>query len=366
MHMSDKTLRLLLPILILSLLLPPLLATWLTGQDPSLYLNFPFITQPAQHEKFSGFVWWLMVIFVSVISIPFLAHALRYTIKTKSSQKGHPFPIWGIAALMLLIIFWILAWNRFFLLASLQVYTFTPLWLCYIVIVNAITTYRKGHCLLFKQPTYLLGLFALSSIFWWYYEFLNGFIKNWYYVGIDQLTTTEYIFHSTIAYSTVLPAVISTIELLNTLPRLNQPFAKFWSWQLSNPKTWAIAIYSGGCVVLGMAATYPEQLFMFVWIAPLFIIVGARYMLGHTTLYSLLAKCDWRPVILPATAALICGFFWELWNSHSFAHWDYNIPYVDTFLLFEMPVIGYAGYLPFGLVCLAIAELLPDTDQLFS
>lgn len=306
-----------------------------------------------------------MVIFVFIVFLPCLIHALKYTIKTKSSQKDHHFPIWGVVAFLLLIIFWILAWNRFTWYASLQLYTFTPLWLCYIIIVNAITTYRTGHCLLIKQPSYILGLFVLSSIFWWYYEYLNGFIKNWYYIGIDQLTTNEYVFHSTIAYATVLPAVMSTIELLNTLPRLNLPFSNFRSWKLSYPKAWAIANYIGGCVVLGMAALYPEQLFMLVWIAPLFIIVGARYMLGHTTLFSLLAKSDWRPVILPAIAALICGFFWELWNSQSFVHWEYNIPYVDSYLLFEMPVIGYAGYLPFGLICLAIAELLPDTDQFF-
>ena len=308
--------------------------------------------------------WWLMVVFVFVVSLPFLVHAWRYTIKIKPSQKDPRFPIWGIIAFILLIISWVLAWNRFTWFAPLQVYTFIPLWLCYIVIVNAITTYRSGHCLLIKQPMYVLALFFLSSIYWWYYEYLNGFIKNWYYLGIDQLTTTEYVFHSTIAYATVLPAVISTIELLATLPRFNQPFTNFWSWQLSNPKAWAIAIWIGGCVVLGVATMYPEKLFMFVWIAPLFIIVAARYMLGQTTLFSSLALGDWRSVILPATAALICGFFWELWNSQSFAHWQYNIPYVDRFALFEMPAIGYAGYLPFGLVCLAIAELLPDTGRL--
>ena len=233
--------RVTLTIIILSLLLPPLMVVWLTGSAPSLYLNFPFITPPAHHETFSWSVWWLMVIFVFVVSLPFLVHALRVTIKIKPSQKDCYFPIWGIVAFILLIIFWILAWNRFTWFTSLQVYTFAPLWLCYIVIVNAITTYRKGQCLLIKQPFYLFGLFILSSIFWWYYEYLNGFIKNWYYVGIDQLTTTEYVFHSTIAYATVLPAVISTIELLNTSPRLNQPFTNFWSWQLSNPKAWAIA-----------------------------------------------------------------------------------------------------------------------------
>ena len=48
-----------------------------------------------------------------------------------------------------------------------------------------------------------------------------------------------------------------------------------------------------------------------------------------------------------------------MWNFRSFAHWEYTVPYVQRFHLFEMPLMGYAGYLPFGLECLAAASLLP-------
>ena len=66
---------------------------------------------------------------------------------------------------------------------------------------------------------------------------------------------------------------------------------------------------------------------------------------------------DWRRVFRFALAALICGFFWELWNFHSLAQWVYSVPYVDRFLLFEMPLLGFAGYLPFGLECAVIVNL---------
>jgi len=101
--------RVTVSIIILSLLLPPLLAVWLTGHDLSVYLNFPFFTPPTQHVAFSWSVWWLMVIFVFVVSLPFFIHALRYTTKIKPPQKDNNFPIWGIVAIILLIIIWILA-----------------------------------------------------------------------------------------------------------------------------------------------------------------------------------------------------------------------------------------------------------------
>jgi hypothetical protein len=59
----------------------------------------------------------------------------------------------------------------------------------------------------------------------------------------------------------------------------------------------------------------------------------------------------------PALAALVCGFFWELWNFGSLARWHYSIPYVQRFHVFEMPLLGYAGYLPFGVTCALVMDV---------
>ena len=65
-----------------------------------------------------------------------------------------------------------------------------------------------------------------------------------------------------------------------------------------------------------------------------------------------------------ALAGLVCGFFWEMWNYGSLAHWEYSVPLVHRFEIFQMPLLGYSGYLPFGLECLAVARLLEATrDQ---
>ena len=57
-----------------------------------------------------------------------------------------------------------------------------------------------------------------------------------------------------------------------------------------------------------------------------------------------------------------------MWNVHSLARWQYDIPYVERFRIFEMPLLGYAGYLPFGLECMAVADaasrLLPGGSRL--
>lgn len=74
---------------------------------------------------------------------------------------------------------------------------------------------------------------------------------------------------------------------------------------------------------------------------------------------------NWTPALLIALSYLIEGFFIEGQNYFSATHgpkreilytmapayWQYNLPYVNAYHLFEMPLIGYSGYLPFGVYC---------------
>ena len=346
----------------------PLVGVWLAGHDLATYLVFPHITSPMQHAPFSWIAWYAMAGFILVV-IALFVYAVNFrSVKQPpvTNQKQSRLPWWGKLGVMLVIISWILAWNRFAWFTDFQVYTFTPIWLGYILIINALTLSRKGSCLLTKEPLYLLSLFLLSAIFWWYYEYLNTYIRNWHYIGTEELTTAEIIIHSSFAYATVLPAVLSTTEWLNTIPRLNRPSRQLWKLQISRPRSWAIVSWLVGSITLTLAALWPETLFPLVWIAPLFVIAGLKYLLEGKTIFSVLARGNWQPILLPALAALCCGFFWELWNVKSFAHWEYSVPYVQAFHLFEMPILGYAGYLPFGLVCLAIADLLPNARRVLN
>lgn len=56
--------------------------------------------------------------------------------------------------------------------------------------------------------------------------------------------------------------------------------------------------------------------------------------------------------------ALVCGVFWELWNWHAYPKWVYDTPGWDFWHVFEMPLFGYLGYLPFGLELYPLAHLL--------
>jgi len=98
---------------------------------------------------------------------------------------------------------------------------------------------------------------------------------------------------------------------------------------------------------------------------PVLIIVCLQTLMKERQVFSTMAAGDWRSAVAAALAALICGCFWEMWNYFSMAKWAYSVPLVHRFLIFEMPLLGYGGYLPFGLECLAIGGMVEKVVNSF-
>ena len=267
------------------------------------------------------------------------------------------FPWWGWLALFWTLGCWFLAWTRFEWMHPLQPHTFAPLWLGYIVLVNALTFRRTGHCMLLHRPRYFLSLFPLSAAYWWFFEYLNRFVQNWHYVGGGELSAWEYLVRATLPFSTVLPAVLGTAEWLSSFPRLSAGLDRFVTFEFQNHTTWGWGLLIGSAVGLFGIGLWPDYLFSLVWVAPLLLITSLQLIRDEPTIFSGTAQGDWRTLWAAALAALICGWFWEMWNFYSLARWEYAVPFVQRFKLFEMPLLGYAGYLPFGLECLAVADL---------
>jgi hypothetical protein len=267
-------------------------------------------------------------------------------------------PWWGWVGGLLLGCSWILAWNRFFWFNGLQAHTFTPLWVGYILLANGWTLHRTGHCMITDRPRFLFALFPASAVVWWCFEYLNRFVQNWYYVGPHALSACEYLLQATVPFSTVLPAVLSTMEVLASEPAFARGLDRLPRivWATKKRAGWGVLLLAGaGLAGIGI---WPDRLFPLVWVAPLLLITAVQILAGEDTIFSPLWKGDGRSLWLAAVAALLCGLCWEMWNYKSLVHWEYAIPSVQAFKLFEMPLLGYAGYLPFGLECLAVTLLV--------
>lgn len=337
----------------------PIAGVWLAGRPLAPYFAFPPQTVRVEAGAFSWAVFLPLAAVVIAAILPFALRWWRTPVAVAPTDVvRHPFPLWGWLGVALMVVSWVLAWTRLFWFAPLQAHTFTPLWLGFIVTVNALTVRRTGHALLIDRPEYFLLLFVASAVFWWFFEYLNRFVHNWYYAGTGELSAWEYFLLATLPFSTVIPAVLSVRDYLASFPRLQSAFARAWPLALRRPRAlaWAVLLVAGlGLLGIGI---WPTALFPLLWLSPLFVIVALQVLWGERTLFAGLAHGDWRPVVLPALAALVCGFFWEMWNWQSVSRWEYAVPYVQRFELFEMPLLGYAGYLPFGLEVAVVADLV--------
>jgi len=258
----------------------------------------------------------------------------------------------GWLGLFLLAVCWPLNWT----LPGLRTaYLFFPLWLGYILVVDALVRWRAGTSLWTRSRRGFVVLFLLSAPAWWLFELINRRTGNWEYLGVGSFTPLEYYALCTLSFSTVMPAVFETAELART-----------FRWVKSLPAGARIpdtprvhrGLLFSGLILLALTLLWPKWFYPLVWISLVFIFEPANHRLGRRHFLAWLQRGDWRPVISLSLGALICGFFWEMWNYWSWPQWIYHTPGAEFLHLFEMPLPGYGGYIPFALELFALKNLL--------
>jgi hypothetical protein len=331
----------------------PLVGLIVAGQSIARFTAFPPRAYAVAHAPFE---WGAFI----VLSIPALGALMLYGIALARARplapSGRPgaFPWWGWLGLALLAVGWTLAWTEGLVPPGWRRHAFTPLWLGYVLTVNALVFRGTGRSPLTDRTGWFLTLFPVSAAFWWLFEHLNQFVNSWYYSGVHATGEWDYFLQATLPFSTVLPAIASTLAWLRQCPRIEAlalPPA---------PVTPALAWLALAAGTASLAATglSPQYFYAALWIGPPLVFCGLQQLMLGETLLSPLARGDWRPLLQPALAALVCGFFWEMWNYGGLAQWHYSIPYAQRFHIFEMPLLGYAGYLPFGVMCALVLDLV--------
>ena len=264
----------------------------------------------------------------------------------------------GWIGLVLLAVCWPLDWT---LPGTRTAGLFFPLWLGYILTVDALVQRRAGASLWSRSRADFFWLFVLSAPAWWLFEAINSRTANWEYLGVDSFTPLEYYALCTLSFSTVMPAVFETAELVRTFR-----WIQGLGWTARIPDTARVNrwFFAAGLAMLALLLLGPKYFYPLVWISLVFILEPINRWLGRRHLLEWLQRGDWRPLVSLALGALICGFFWEMWNFWSWPRWIYHTPGVEFLHVFAMPLPGYGGYLPFALELFALKNLLRRGPEL--
>ena len=272
-------------------------------------------------------------------------------------------PAHGWAGIILVALFWYLNWG---LTGLRSHWAFFPLWLGYILTVDAFVHYRQGRSWLSQNPGSFAWLFLLSAPLWWVFEAINVRTQYWLYTPIGSFSDLEYYLYCTLNFSIVLPAVLVTTQLFWAFSWLRK-IKRGWKVGKRPATVWLFFLL--GWAMLAATLIWPQYGMAFIWMSLFFIMDPVNFWLGRPSLIRRTADGDWRLVFALWLGGLTCGFFWELWNYYSSPKWLYRVPYVDFWHIFEMPLLGYLGYLPFALELYAMYAFferwLPGEPMMF-
>jgi hypothetical protein len=221
---------------------------------------------------------------------------------------------------------------------------FPIVWFGYILTVDAMIYKLRRDSLISARPYQFLGMVFMSVLFWWIFEFMNLGVRNWDYAGLEGLGTLKNLFGS-ISFSTVLPALFETVELIRSVhlfdrTRLHE------SHNISRGLLRGMILIGVACFFLPVL--FPKYAFPLVWLSLFFILDPINYLHRQPSITGHLKD---RKLTIPLSlllAGIILGFLWEFWNFWAVPKWTYDVPFVGFFKVFEMPILGYLGYFPFA------------------
>ena len=226
-------------------------------------------------------------------------------------------------------------------------------WWSYILIIDSIIYRIKGNSLIINRTKEFFLLIPWSIAIWLIFELANLSLKNWYYINMPDVLWMRWVGYC-IAYSTVLPGIFETAELLESLNIYKNSSIK----RITITPKWYVIFYIIGTIFLIAPFVLPKYCFPLIWGSFFFLLEPINHRFNGRSLLR-----DWetgtpRKFYLFLTAGLICGGFWEFWNYWAITKWIYTVPFFDELKLFEMPLLGFLGFPPFAVECYVIYNFI--------
>jgi hypothetical protein len=224
-------------------------------------------------------------------------------------------------------------------------FAYPIVWWGLLVTVDALCARKWGTSPMRADAGRFLGITVpLSVLFWLVYEYLNLFFPQWRYRGELEGTATQVAF-GFVSFATVIPIMIEFQWLVAgpsaswNLPRTLVAHARAWraAYAAAGIAMLVLPVWSG-FFWLNQAAWIGPAIALLPFVVPAAegAAIGSR-----------------RFFVSGIAAALIGGFFWELINYWALTKWEYTI-HPEWPRLFEMPLLGYLGFVPFAFSALAV------------
>ena len=207
------------------------------------------------------------------------------------------------------------------------------------------------------RPWRFAAIYLLSIPVWLIFDWVNfQYIDAWRYHGLPEDLLVRYAGYF-LAFGAICPGMFLIADLVQRtrVARLRGPaFAP-------NAVGRAVLIVAGGAMALYPFLARDPVGSLTLWLGWFFLLDPVNERLGAPSILG-----DWRRGRYGRTVSLmaggaVCGLLWEFWNYWALAKWTYNLPFLgplEGIAYFEMPALGFLGFLPFALECWAMVQTI--------
>ena len=363
----------------------PYIGAWLKydGVFPTEYFAYPPLVAP-EKAGFSLIMFLLIAGAFIIVAAVYLFPRL-FTFKKSTSTLTPPdrkvgLPIWFWLGLLMWGGTLVVLWGKFSEPKWLLNWADLPLFWGFTLVIDGWVYVRTGgRSIISKAPREILAIGTASVSGWLLFEYLNFYVDdNWIYPFGNLLPVNEFVLYAVIGSGGLMPMAFEWYTLLLTFKTFRNRFDTGPKINVSRGlKTLLLIICFVGLLATGYL---PDEMFFLLWLAPLIILTILLGRMNIWTPFKPIKDGNWTPMLLFALTYLIQGLLLEFQNyfsgvhengelvmTHTAAYWTYSIPYVNVYHVFEMPVLGLLGYLPFGVYCwvwwIAFAFLLNIPTQ---
>jgi hypothetical protein len=214
---------------------------------------------------------------------------------------------------------------------------------------------RGGCSPIRARPWRFSAIYLLSIPVWFVFDWVNFlYIDAWRYHGLPE---SFFIRHAGyfLAFGAICPGMFLIADIVQRkgLARLRGPVLD------PGPIVCILMVAIGGAMALYPFLVRDPIGSLTLWLGWFFLLDPINERMGAPSILG-----DWRQGWWGRTVSLmiggaICGLLWEFWNYWAVAKWTYNLPFLgslESISYFEMPAIGFLGFLPFALECWAMVQ----------
>ncbi|MFH1319749.1 MAG: hypothetical protein ABII90_03735 [Bacteroidota bacterium] len=266
-----------------------------------------------------------------------------------NNNKYHSFKIYGWLGLLLIAFGEVIVIFQSHSAITWEICRWTtPIcWWGYLLFMDALIFKLKGTSLISNKKKEFLLQIVVSIIIWVIFEVYNLYLQNWEYINLHENIVLRY-FGYALAFATIMPGIFLTAEFFETVGIFNR--FRIANLKLSPRFMYVWLIF--GCILLILPLLIEQQiaqyLFIMVWIGFIFLLEPIAHASGAGSLLRDLEQGKLNRILCLLLAGIICGFLWEFWNYWAVTKWVYKVPFTERIKIFEMPLIGFAGFIPFA------------------